>query len=611
MSEIAFKLLEIDLTTKTSKVVDVTEDVKIYSAGTGLGNKLLWDRVPQETGSFDPEQILHFGVGPLTGLCGGQCALSFISPLTGWKSGATSGGYFGAEIADAGYNTGILITGKASNPVYIYIYDDQVEIRDASDLWGLNSTKTNARLQEKLYQETGEIFRTAVISAAGENLVRYANIIFDGIHSAGKRGPGAIMGSKNLKAMVVRGTIGATYADHQKVWALQKSYVTNPKNALTSIQYFGKHYGINNWTSTYLSNPSTLGDFKYGSIMTGVKNNHSFWDPICDNYNYNDYMMKYRLWHHACPGCIIGCYVSSFDNNPTLGATVCKHLYDNSGGCSANWMLKTYEEQSVVSAALEELGMDGEELGGVVAWAMDLYEHGIITQEDLGGIDLKWGDLDAALALMKKIAYREDKAPNALADGFRRAEQVFGEESIWYAYEVHGCAMDTQEMRSGTNRFRYTASAQGARKHGEPRDFNSSLTQCSYHAGMLSNSFGSINEGTRQLLNAACGWNLTIKDVEDMYWRFFYFSRAVSHRAGYNVPLGKDDIIPVRAYTETITDKYGTKYMVDEPYWREVEFPDYLENSCKLNRDGSLPKSELERLGLGFVIPELDPSVVR
>ncbi len=605
MAEIKFYMLEVDLTNRTSKKVDVTSDVKIYCAGRGLANKLIWDLVPHGADLLGPQQILHFGVGPLTGLLGGNLCLSHISPLTGWVNRGLSGGTLGPEIVDAGYNCGILLKGKADKPSYLYVYDDKVEIRDASDLWGLTVTKTNAKLQDRLFKETGEIFSMATIGPAGENLVRFANVVVDGFHSASKRGPGATMGSKNLKAMVVRGTKGRTYADHQKVWELHKAMTMNPENQ--NLSKNARLWGITRWSSSYYGNPSTLEDFSYGSAMPGIKNNHALWDPECDNYNYKDFIMRYKLWSHACPGCIQPCYLSSFKNlPPPLGATVCKHLYDNSGGCALNWKLKTYEEQSVVAAALEELGMDGEELGGIVAFGMDLYEHGIITKEDLDGIDLEWGNLGSALELMKKIAYRKGTAANALADGFLRAEKVFGDESIPYAYEVHGCAMDTQEIRTGTNRFRYPSNQTGARK-GEMRDLSESLTQCNTTRAHMVNAFGSWEEAVRLFLNAACGWNMTIDDVWDMNWRYYFFNRAISHREGFNVPLGSADVLPIRAYTETVTDKYGTKYMVDEPYWRSTEWPDFMEKECKLNRDGSLRRSELVRLGLDFVIPVLDP----
>ena len=606
MAEIKFYLLEVDLTNKTSKKVDVTSDVKIYCAGRGLANKLIWDLVPHGADLLGPQQILHLGVGPLTGLLGGNVCFSHISPLTGWVNRAFSGGTLGPELLDAGYNCGILFKGQSDKPVYLYVYDDKVEIRDAADLWGLTVTKTYAKLQDRLFKETGEIFSMATIGPAGENLVRFANVLVDGFHSASKRGPGATMGSKKLKAVVVRGTKGRTYADHQKVWELHKAMTMNPQNQNLNKGF--RLWGINNWTMSYYSNPSSTGDFNYGSQpMSGIKNNHTFWVPECDNYNYKDFITRYKLWSHAYPGCPQACYLSSFRNLPApLGASVCKHLYDNSGGCSLNWMIKTYEEQSVVTAALEEMGMDGEELGGLVAWAMDLYEHGIITKEDLDGIDLKWGDLDAALELMKKIAHREGKAPNALADGFRRAEKVFGDKSIWYAYEIHGCANDTQDMRSFRNRFRYPSNHTGARK-GELRDLSESLTQCVNLQQAMVNAFGSWEEAVRLFLNAACGWNMTINDVWDMTWRYYFFNRAISHREGFNVPLGSADVLPIRAYTEIVTDKYGTKYKINEPYWRSTEWPDFMEKECRLNRDGSLRRSELVRLGLDFVIPVLDP----
>jgi len=605
MAEIKFYLLEVNLTDRTSKKVDVTSDVKIYCGGRGLANKLIWDLVPHGADLLSPQQILHLGVGPLTGLLGGNVSFNHISPLTGWVNRALSGGTLGPEMLDAGYNCGILFKGKADKPVYLYVYDDEVEIRDASDLWGLTVPKANTKLQDRLFKETGEIFSMATIGPAGENLVRFANVVVDGLHSASKRGPGATMGSKNLKAVVVRGTKGRTYADHQKVWELYKTMTMNPKNQLDSKNR--RLFGITSWTASYCINPSVIEDFSYGSQMPGIRNNHTLWVPEVDNYNYKDFIMQYKIWTHACPGCFSPCYQSSFKNLPApLGATICKHLYDNSGGCALNWMLKTYEEQSVVAAALEELGMDGEETGGIVAWAMDLYEHGILTRADLDGIDLKWGDLDAALELMKKIAHREGKAPDALADGFRRAEKVFGDESVWYAYEVHGCAMDTQDMRTGTNRLRYPSNHCGARK-GELRDMSESLTQCAFVRPHMIRTFGSWEEAVRLFLNAACGWNMTVDDVWDMNWRYYFFNRAISHREGFNVPLGSADALPIRAYTESVTDKYGTKYMVNESYWRSTEWPDFMEKECKLNRDGSLRRSELIRLGLDFVIPLLDP----
>jgi len=235
MAEIEFKLLEVDLTHETSRVVDVTEDVKKYLGARGLANKLMWDLVPQGIDPLCPDNILHFGVGPLTGLIGSKTILSFISPLTGWAGRSSVSGDIGDEIVRARYNTGILVKGKASKPVYLYVFNDRVEIRDASDLWGEWKQKTEVTLRDHLNQDTGELFSVLCIGPAGENLVRYANATTEFIHSASKWGCGAVMGSKNLKAIAVRGTMGPLYADHARVWELFRTYASHASSPTDSF----------------------------------------------------------------------------------------------------------------------------------------------------------------------------------------------------------------------------------------------------------------------------------------------------------------------------------------------------------------------------------------
>ena len=235
MPEIKMTLLEVDLTTETSKTIDVTDDVKKYLGGRGLANKLIWDLVPQGADPLGPENILHIGVGPLTGLIGDKTILSFISPLTGWAGRSATSGYIGDEIIRAQYNAGILIKGKAKKPCYLYIYNDEVKIKDASDLWGKWKQETEVTLRNRLNEQTGEMFGVLCIGPAGENLVRYANATTEFVHSASKWGCGAVMGSKNLKAIAVKGTKGPVYADHQKVWQLFRQYATSPRTMLHKL----------------------------------------------------------------------------------------------------------------------------------------------------------------------------------------------------------------------------------------------------------------------------------------------------------------------------------------------------------------------------------------
>ncbi|UCG64551.1 MAG: hypothetical protein JSW12_18285 [Deltaproteobacteria bacterium] len=591
MAEIIMSMLEVDLTTKESRVVDVTEDVKLYLGARGLANKLIWDLVPQGADALGPENILHIGVGPLTGIIGTKTVLSFKSPLTGWAGRSSVSGYIGDEIIKAHYNAGILIRGKAEKPVYLYVSDDQVEIRDASDLWGKWKQDTEVTLRDRLNEETGEMFGVLCIGPAGENLVRYANATTEFVHSASKWGCGAVMGSKNLKAIAVRGTKGPLYADHRKVWELFSTYATSPKTALRKLSE-------SRW-GHYQSPPYLL---RYAA--EGIKNNHFGYHEIVEKSNSLEHDLKYFAWTDGCPGCAASCFVPFFKNSER-GAFGGEFRHDNMGGFNANIMVG-YEEMTEISSLEDELGMDGEELGGLVAWAMDLYEHGIISKEDLGGIDLQWGSVEATCELLKKIAYKEGRAPAALAEGFRRAYEVFGEQSKWHAFEVHGCAAPTYDVRNkhvgwglifGTS---HTGARMGA---GISATMQESATCCFFALPPFIQIWGSEYEAYRIFLNAVCGWNLNVEEVRGIALRNYYFNRCVSLREGYHP--SKDDYLPPRAFDEPITDKYGTTWVWDKAEFEERKRRYYVEE-LKLTEEGLPPREDLERLGLDFVIPKLE-----
>jgi aldehyde:ferredoxin oxidoreductase len=592
MAEIKFNMLEVDLTKGTSQVVDVTEDVKKYLGARGLANKLIWDQVPHGADPLGPDNLLHVGVGPLTGVIGDKTVFSFKSPLTGWAGRSTMSGYFGEELMKAQYNAGILLKGQARNPVYLYIKDDEVEIRDASDLWGKWKQETEVTLRNRLNEETGQIFGVASIGPAGENLVRFANITTEFVHSASKWGCGAVMGSKNLKAIAVRGMKGPLYADHEKVWELFKTYATSPEAALHKLTE-------SRWGHT-TSMPSLL---RYAD--EGIKNNHLGYHPIVEASNNLDHYLKYYAWTDGCPGCAAACFVPFFKNSPR-GAFGGEFRHDNTGGFNANIMLG-YEEMTEISSLIDELGMDGEELGGLVAWAIDLYENGVITQKDLDGIDLQWGSVDTTCELLKKIAYRQGAAPTALAEGFRRAYDVFGKDSEWYAFEVHGCAGPTYDVRNkqGGNGLSYGTSHNGARMgSGLSSALREAATMCNFSMSPFAAIWGSDEEIAQSFLNPVCGWNVSADNIQDIKMRNFYFGRALSLREGYYPST--DDYLPPRAFDETITDKYGTTWVWDKDEF-EAAKKEYYVKSLKLTEEGLPPRAELERLGLDFVIPVLEP----
>jgi len=592
MAEIKINLLEVDLTAGKSRVIDVSADCKKYLGARGLGNKLIWDNVPKGADPLGPDNILHAGIGPLTGLVGSRTIWSFKSPLTGWAGRATHSGYACEETMRAGYMAGIVFKGKSPKPVYVYVYNDKVEIRDAADLWGKWRQETEVTIRDRLKKETGKTFGVFSIGTAGENQVRYANILTDAMHSASKWGAGAVMGSKNLKALAIKGTLEPTYADHKKVWELFRTYAVHPETALRKL-------GESRYGHT-TSMPNLL---RYAA--EGIKNSHLSYDKVVERSNAADHEQKYKIWTDGCPGCAAACFVPFFKNSDH-GAFSGEFRHDNTGNFNANIMMG-YEEMAELNGLLDELGMDGEELGGLIAWAMDMYENKIITKDDLGGIDLTWGNLPATLDLMKAIAVRKGKVATALADGYRRAYKVFGDKSIPLAWEVHGCSAGTYDMRNKElgRGLDYTTSHNGARMgSGLSSALAEAAVTCNFALPPFQTIWGTQEEVTRVFANAVCGWNLTLDDVKNIALRNFYFGRAVSMREGYDP--GKDDYLPERCFTEPIKDKYGKQHV-----WTKADLEagkkKYYVETLKLTPEGLLPKDQLQKLGLDFVIPVLDP----
>ena len=288
-----------------------------------------------------------------------------------------------------------------------------------------------------------------------------------------------------------------------------------------------------------------------------------------------------------------------FFKNTPRGAFSGELRHGNTSGLCGNAMMG-YDEVEEINTLIEELGVDAEDIQGHVAWAMDLYEHGIITKKDLGGIDLKWGDRDATMELIKKIVYKEDPAPAALAEGYRHAIDVFGEESAWYAWKSN----------ANTSIPRYDVRN---REHGMPHSYGTghsagislydSATMCLFSSFPYNAIWGPPNEVARIFINTVCGWELTPDDINDIARRNDYLSRCVSLREGYHPD--RDANLPQRAFDEPVTNKYGKTWVWTKEEWEE-EKKNYFINALGLTERGLPPGVDLKRLGLEFVIPALE-----
>ncbi|MDP3955544.1 MAG: aldehyde ferredoxin oxidoreductase N-terminal domain-containing protein, partial [bacterium] len=392
MAETKFNLLEVDLSTGKKKVIDVSQDVRKFIGGRGLGAKLLWDRIPPGADPLSPDNILYFGVGPATGFFGAVMNASFKSPLTLLAAKSCMSGHFGVELAYAGYNAGLLITGKASKPVYLLIKDDDVEIRDASHLWGKMNSQVQYHLKQEIRKELADQnFRLVSIGPAGEKLVRNASICHDFYHHAARLGGGAVMGSKNLKAVAIRGTKGPVYADHQKLFQMVKDFFNGARHQKVQERRWGHT----------VSMPQ-----RYYDGTEGIKNKQLGWDPICDQSNPVLLEQQYKVWSDGCSLCNIGCKVPYMRRDAPLGPVVGELRHDDAGGWNANVMIPGFNTQVYLTPLLDNLGLDNEDVSGVVAWAMECYDRGLLTRADLDGIDLTWGNLQAICELVVKIAQR-------------------------------------------------------------------------------------------------------------------------------------------------------------------------------------------------------------
>ena len=597
MTELKFQMLEVDLTTERIGTVDVTDEIRQFVGGRGLGAKLLWDRVPQGADPLGPDNILYFGVGPITGFLGSVMNVSAKSPLTLLRGESNMNGHFGLELIYAGYNGGLLVTGKAKRPVYLYIKDDKVEIRDAAHLWGKLQLETQYALKQEVRQELDDQnFRIASIGPAGEHLVRNAIISHDFYHHAARLGMGAVMGSKNLKAIAVRGTRPPKYADPAKLFQMITRLFSEGRLFKATERRFGH---------------STSMLDRYYKTTEGIKNKQLGWHEVCDLSNPLLLEQQDKVWSDGCNLCPAGCKVPYMRREPPLGPCAGELRHDNAGGWNANVLLRGFDEQVYLTPFVDNLGLDGEDVSGVVAWVMECYEKGLVSKDELGGIDLTWGNLSAICQLLEKIAYREGIG-DVLAEGLKFAPERIGKGSGEYAMSHKGVAITSYEPRGSMAEAVALAVIPFGELHGnrgQPmRVMFDSLTTCTFPnivptgAACLADVFGSAANWGIEMLNAACGWNLNQEDWNNLVQRIALMERCYSAREGH-VPT-RDDVLPDRFFDEVIYNKYGQAKVLDRNQFLAER--EYWYRSVGLMEDGTPSKDQLRELGLEFVIPVLE-----
>ena len=406
------KIIRVNLTDKKITIEDLNmEDARLYLGGRGLASKILYDEIDPKIDPLSPENKLIFMTGPMTGTyaaCAGRFNVVAKAPLTGTIGAANSGGHFGPELKFAGYD-GIIFEGKSDTPVYLHIYDDLIEIKSAEHIWGKDVFETT----DILLKENEEDARVACIGPAGEKQVLFATVMNDRDRAAGRSGMGAVMGSKNLKAVVVKGTKGINVADKNRfieaTLDARKKIKENPVTGTGGgLPTYGTEVLVNilneshalptrNWKESY---------FEDG-------------DKISGEYLTENYLVRNK----ACFACSIGCGRVVRIPDGKYKGIVAGPEYEAGWSFGASCGVGDMNAIDKANHVCNLLGIDPITMGATIACAMELYEKGYITKEDLGGKELKFGDAESIIYWTEQTGNREGFGDIMALGSYRMAEK--------------------------------------------------------------------------------------------------------------------------------------------------------------------------------------------
>jgi len=445
------RILLVDLTSRKVEKHTLPDDLyQKYLMGSGLGARLLMDLGDHTVDPFHPRNPLVIVPGFFTGTTiPGGTRTSFVSrsPLSGLWGEATVGGTWGAEFRCTGYDA-LVIRGAATSPVYLWINDDDVEIRPAETLWGQDTYDAN----DLLLADTDPKAKVAAIGQAGENLVRIAAVMLEGRHAraAGRTGMGAVMGAKKLKAIVVRGTRGVPVHDPAGLmgWALQKTNDVPPKFGMFTV------YGT--------SGSIEVHEERGGLPIKNFQDGH--WTNGAARISGKTIHQKYAVKSTSCSGCPIHCWqhVTLEDGNGVRVNVGHNPEYETLGSFGA--MLLNDDLPSVIRAneLCNRYGLDTISTGNSIAFAIEAFERGLISARDTGGVNLAWGNSEAIVAMVEQVAFRKHLG-DLLADGSLAAARKIGGDAEKLTVTVKGLEFPMHDPRAfWSMSINYAAGARGA-----------------------------------------------------------------------------------------------------------------------------------------------------
>ncbi|MCX8118359.1 MAG: aldehyde ferredoxin oxidoreductase family protein [Desulfobacterota bacterium] len=405
-----------------------------FIGGSGLGAKYLYEMTDEKTDPLGPENPLIFMTGPFTGTSvplSGRHAVVSRSPLTRIFGESDVGGTWGAVLKKAGYD-GILVTGRAERPVYLWVHEGKVEIREASHLWGKDTYEVDALLRSETHPE-------AVISAigqAGENQVLLASIMTDGrdARAAGRCGMGAVMGSKNLKAIAVFGSRKVEVFQPEEVESLPKQFGPMINKNAENFRKWG--------TAGSLSLFESMGTLPLQNWRYVGR-----WEESAEKINGVTLSETVLTGRYFCDACTLGCGRRvRIDRGPYAGVDGAGPEYETLALLGSNCLIDDLEALCYANELCNRYGLDTISTGAVIAFGMEAYEKGVIDEEETDGVELRWGSPSALIDMIRKIAHKEGFG-EILGKGVKRASEILGKNSIEFAPHIKGLELPAHDPR--------------------------------------------------------------------------------------------------------------------------------------------------------------------
>ncbi len=425
------KIAYIDLSTGAVETRPIPlEARRKFLGGRGLDAYLLYNHTEKGCDPLGPDNTLIMSGGLLTATCASATARTHImakSPLTGLLGSANMGGFFATELAWAGFHH-LVIKGKAEKPVFLFIHDGEIEIRDAAALWGMSTTETQWAIRTRLEDEE---IKSCVIGQAGENLVRYANVMTGIKNSGGRSGMGCVMGSKNLKAVAARGTMDVKIAHPVEALEFNKRFIDQIVSAKVN-QTQGTLGTPFIWGATNSWGGIRTRNFQYNQLEYADDVEPERLDEIA-----NETIGPYHMT--GCFGCQVHCRAQyKIPSGPYKGRYDEGPEYTSQGAFAGEPDCRSAETVLVGNHLVNQYGVDNLEIGSIISWAMELYELGIITKDQTGGLDLRFGNDEALLEMVHRICTRKGWLGDVLADGGIPASKKIGKSSFDYLIQVKG-----------------------------------------------------------------------------------------------------------------------------------------------------------------------------